>query len=36
MLKLETKLKTARKELEKTTDLLFDEKKNNIKLMKAI
>lgn len=30
------KLKLAREEHEKTTDLLFEEKKNNIKLMKTI
>lgn len=30
------KLKAARQEHEKTTDLLFEEKKNNIKLMKNI
>lgn len=30
------KLKSARQEHEKTTDLLFEEKKNNIKLMKQV
>jgi len=34
MKKLESKLKQARKDLDKTTDMLFDEKKSSIKLMK--
>ena len=34
--KLEPKLKNARAEHEKTTDMLFEEKKNNIKLMKSV
>ena len=36
IVKLETKLKQSRIDHEHTTDLLFDEKKSNIKLMKQI